>query len=328
MTLQQYFPKRLNLAQGFFFSAFSLSFLTYAPFTRLLVEHFAWRGALLLHAGISFHSLPCFLYMRELKVSKESKKPDEEENLSKNKPSGLKDKNPKRQLGIEILEEPLMSKPKERESIKFSDTEIQIDCPSPAYAMPQTIIQDEKHISNGPKMSNSQECIPEKHTKSEIPTDLQISDPKEIVTKWQNGTDVPMPEIVNYNTDQATPQEDRKKGLCEMFREKPLIILYLIGLPFVQAGNIIPFTLTPLQASQLGASDLQGALLISVAAAVSLVMRTTCGYIGDQRWSHALLMSSMGAVFGGILTALIPLTRSYVQLAVLITIVSVPSGTY
>lgn len=117
-------------------------------------------------------------------------------------------------------------------------------------------------------------------------------------------------------------------------RTLPLLLQYpslavcVLAIVFVQCGNIVPFVLTPLMSDHLGSTKMQGALLVSLIASVSLIFRSLCGHIADRECVKKKILCGCASVLGGCLTALIASANSYGLLAGIIVGISIPSGEY
>lgn len=58
-TVMANFTRRRTLALGLSFSSIGLSSFAFNPLFQLLVEMYAWRGALLILGGLSLNIVPC-----------------------------------------------------------------------------------------------------------------------------------------------------------------------------------------------------------------------------------------------------------------------------
>ncbi|TMS02379.1 Monocarboxylate transporter 13 [Larimichthys crocea] len=63
-TVMAHFTRRRTLALGLAFSSIGLSSFAFNPLFQLLVEKYAWRGALLILGGLSLNIVPCGALIR------------------------------------------------------------------------------------------------------------------------------------------------------------------------------------------------------------------------------------------------------------------------
>lgn len=81
-TVMANFKRRRTLALGLAFSSIGLSSFAFNPLFQLLVEVYAWRGALLILGGLSLNIVPCGALIRPKRRSKAPAKVDSESRLS------------------------------------------------------------------------------------------------------------------------------------------------------------------------------------------------------------------------------------------------------
>ena len=68
------FTRHRTLALGLAFSSIGLSSFAFNPLFQLLVEMYAWRGALLILGGLSLNIVPCGALIRPRRRSKAAAK--------------------------------------------------------------------------------------------------------------------------------------------------------------------------------------------------------------------------------------------------------------
>ncbi|XP_020484814.1 monocarboxylate transporter 13 [Labrus bergylta] len=73
-TVMAHFTRRRTLALGLAFSSIGLSSFAFNPLFQLLIEKYAWRGALLILGGLSLNIVPCGALIRPQRRSKAAKK--------------------------------------------------------------------------------------------------------------------------------------------------------------------------------------------------------------------------------------------------------------
>ncbi|KAL0970297.1 hypothetical protein UPYG_G00240010 [Umbra pygmaea] len=69
-SVMQYFTQRRSLAMGLGFTGIGLSSFAFSPFFQLLLERYAWRGALLILGGLSLNMVACGALIRPLGAPK------------------------------------------------------------------------------------------------------------------------------------------------------------------------------------------------------------------------------------------------------------------
>lgn len=73
-TVMAHFTRRRTLALGLGFCSIGLSSFAFNPLFQLLVEKYAWRGALLILGGLSLNLVPCGALIRP---QQQSESPEE-----------------------------------------------------------------------------------------------------------------------------------------------------------------------------------------------------------------------------------------------------------
>nr|XP_057924000.1 monocarboxylate transporter 13 isoform X2 [Doryrhamphus excisus]XP_057924001.1 monocarboxylate transporter 13 isoform X2 [Doryrhamphus excisus]XP_057924002.1 monocarboxylate transporter 13 isoform X2 [Doryrhamphus excisus]XP_057924003.1 monocarboxylate transporter 13 isoform X2 [Doryrhamphus excisus] len=81
-TVMASFTQRRSLALGLAFSSIGLASFTFNPLFQLLVERYAWRGALLILGGLSLNIVPCGALIPSRRRSKETEKTSSERTSS------------------------------------------------------------------------------------------------------------------------------------------------------------------------------------------------------------------------------------------------------
>ncbi len=72
VIVQHYFTRRRPIAVGLSSVGLSLGSITTGPIIRLLIAHYAWRGAMLLSAGFTIQGLVCAALLRPVRTEKTS----------------------------------------------------------------------------------------------------------------------------------------------------------------------------------------------------------------------------------------------------------------
>ncbi|XP_053320517.1 monocarboxylate transporter 13-like isoform X2 [Spea bombifrons] len=65
-TVTRYFSRRRSLATGFVLTGVGTLSFAMSPLLQYLIEEYSWRGAMLLLAGLTLHSVPCGAVLRPL----------------------------------------------------------------------------------------------------------------------------------------------------------------------------------------------------------------------------------------------------------------------
>jgi len=73
-TVMAHFTRRRTLVLGVGFSSIGLSSFAFNPLFQLLVETYAWRGALLILGGLSLNIVACGALIRPRRRSKAPEK--------------------------------------------------------------------------------------------------------------------------------------------------------------------------------------------------------------------------------------------------------------
>lgn len=117
-------------------------------------------------------------------------------------------------------------------------------------------------------------------------------------------------------------------ALFKTLRIMPHFGLYVISVIFAQSGNVLPYTLLPSLADGYRIGRYKQALLVSILAIVSTVVRILSGAVGDHPRMNRLLMCGVASMLAGAITAITPLFTTFVSLTIVATAIAVPSGRY
>lgn len=70
ISVKKYFKKRWIFSQSIIIACFPLAVSTYPLLIRVLTFCYSWHGALLIHAAIQLHCIPCCLLLKESRAKK------------------------------------------------------------------------------------------------------------------------------------------------------------------------------------------------------------------------------------------------------------------
>lgn len=217
ISIKKYFRKRWIFSQGIIVSCFSFGACTYPLLIRALTFYYSWHGALLIHAALQLHAIPCCLLLKESK------------------------------------------------SIFSNNCKLRI-------------------ISEEMAIDDKTGGIPAKLDETKAP----------------------------------------KTEILKPLRKHPLLGLCLLAITMIHAGNATIFTLSPLMGNHIGASKMEGTLLVSIASIINILGRFLFGILGNLDWVNPRIVCGCTGLIGGIFAIALSFVDSYINLALLIGAFAVP----
>ncbi|KAI7797828.1 monocarboxylate transporter 5 [Triplophysa rosa] len=294
-----YFRKRLATAYSIGRSGMGLTFAL-APFTQLLLDQYAWQGALLILGGLMLNLVASGMLLRPLNVAPPASPTSNsilqmapagplsgsEKDLSKNSLNG---------------NTPL--------SNVFSKTDS-----SPSVRRDTLIIENIAHEQNLENKKLTQNGV-------------NGADNSQIkVSPDMNGVS-PVDGLLE-KTRTETPPENPPKVLDFSLLKNPFFCIYTWSLVFSQLAYFIPYFHLSARARNLGIDPMDASYIISVAGITETVAQLASGWVTDKNLVHKYHYHKAYLILCGVVNLLSPLATSYILLMVYAVFFAIFCGGY
>ncbi|XP_077567053.1 monocarboxylate transporter 5 [Stigmatopora nigra] len=300
-----YFRKKLATAYSIGRSGMGLTFAL-APFTQLLLDRYAWQGALLILGGLMLNLVATGLLLRPIQV-----KPPSSHCVSPSQKS------------------PAVSLK------SSSEKEISKSC-----------LNGSSHLSNGISKSDSLpsppleelQCMQE--TKEQLESlELNRMVLKDLETPNDTGPCKPAASqelngISNGSTPVGhanTPSEEmipQTKVLDFSLLKDPFFCIYTWSLVFSQLAYFIPYFHLSARARNLGIDPMDASFIISVAGITETIAQLASGWVTDRNLFHKYHYHKAYLILCGLVNLLSPLATSYMLLMVYAIFFAIFCGGY
>ncbi|KAL7884959.1 hypothetical protein AOLI_G00077290 [Acnodon oligacanthus] len=295
-----YFRKRLATAYSIGRSGMGLTFAL-APFTQLLLDQYAWQGALLILGGLMLNLVASGMLLRPIHVRPAASSPPSSSSLRKGLADSLKgaQKEPL-QNGLNVT----MAM-----SNGIAKTE-----PSPSFHADTLIIEN-------PSLGQK---------------NLQAVELTSLVQKGVNGLDSgPVkvyPEsngktVVDSLLHEKTPPP-KAKALDFSLLKNPFFCIYTWSLVFSQLAYFIPYFHLSARARNLGIDPMDASFIISVAGITETMAQLASGWVADRNLVHKYHYHKAYLILCGVVNLLSPLATSYILLMVYAVFFAIFCGGY
>ncbi|XP_073725514.1 monocarboxylate transporter 12-B [Misgurnus anguillicaudatus] len=332
-----YFSERKALAYGISMSGSGIGTFILAPAVQLLIEHFTWRGALLILGGLVSHLCVCGALMRPLGRQSRRQKMD----LEGGKNDDFLDVK-LAELKMELSAQDIMRSVDKSEKEKLisrqrgGEKQMVVD-KSKSFDTEQTHSSEElKHELERSECSintSMNELNKDSNTNLTVRALLQSGDSRSggLTINQKNVTipDSKSQSVVRTNHTalaQSNTLDESRDSLCAdirnaAFRETsflliPDFLLLLVSLLFLAYGCSVPFVYLVPYSLGAGVSPQQAPLLISILGVSGIVGTITFGWIADRKCLRSYRMVSYMLAVGseGLSCLFLPLLRSFALL--------------
>ncbi|XP_052784506.1 monocarboxylate transporter 12-B-like [Mya arenaria] len=305
-----YFDKRRSLAAGIGVSGTGIGTFIFSPITSLLVQEYAWQGAILVHAGLLLNCIACGLVFLPL-VKQEPVENKESFAFYSEKDVTIKVQNGRDDFENSHLENG------QRYYAEFTelqnDTSLEIIC---------------GHTSN--------ESVHTSVTPPEIQALLSPYDNNgnsvhgSVLTCEQTSSDHQMDENAKSTFTRACISSGCFASLkghfdFEIFKLVPFN-LFMVSSFFYSLGYYVPYIYLPDTAIDVGIDDLDAAWLLSVVGITNTIARVLFGFLSDRKWVNRFLLYSTALIICGCSTVAAPFMKSFWSLVLYSTLFGVFSG--
>ncbi|XP_046728071.1 monocarboxylate transporter 5 isoform X2 [Silurus meridionalis] len=299
VVIATYFRKRLATAYSIGRSGMGLTFAL-APFTQLLLDQYAWQGALLILGGLMLNLVASAMLLRPIQIQPVAFPQPSSPSLSRDLPASLT-QTEKKPLENGQNVTPVMSNGiAKTESPSFHRETLIIENMSLAQRNYQTVELTNLVQNGGTKLDN----CPVK------------------VCPQTNGK-----LTMNSFIQEKTPTK-KAKVLDFSLLKNPFFCIYTWSLVFSQLAYFIPYFHLSARARTLGIDPMDASFIISVAGITETVAQLASGWVTDRNLLHKYHYHKAYLILCGIVNLLSPLATSYMQLMIYAVFFAIFCGGY
>lgn len=304
-----YFRKRLATAYAIGRSGMGLTFAL-APFTQLLLDQYAWQGALLILGGLMLNLVASGMLLRPIMV----------------KPAAVSSSTSSMQKSPAV-------------SLKSSSEK---DCT-------KACMNGSSHLSNGisppPPLCPTIDCEKQSTQHQDQPVNPELT---RLVLNGVNGHDphhdkLSPPDsselngsmngstIVGLSSHASTPTEptvQKAKVLDWSLLKDPFFCIYTWSLVFSQLAYFIPYFHLSARARNLGIDAMDASFIISIAGITETIAQLASGWVTDRNLFHKYHYHKAYLILCGLVNLLSPLATSYLLLMVYAVFFAIFCGGY
>ncbi|KAJ8370206.1 hypothetical protein SKAU_G00102340 [Synaphobranchus kaupii] len=304
-----YFRKRLATAYSIGRSGMGLTFAL-APFTQLLLDQYAWQGALLIFGGLMLNLVASGMLLRPIHIRFFSSSPSTPSTSSTqiHKDPNGKMIGPEKEVSKLCLNG---SSPVTNGTAKTDPSSgPHWDSPSPELPLPELKAPHTADLTslvqNGVRGQDGDHC---KAGPGEIPQE-------------QNGKSPVMGSVP------AEPHPKRAKVLDFALLKNPFFCIYTWSLVFSQLAYFIPYFHLSARARTLGIDPMDASFIISVAGITETVAQLASGWVTDRNLLHKYHYHKAYLILCGLVNLLSPLADTYMLLMVYAIFFAIFCGGY
>ncbi|XP_052460272.1 monocarboxylate transporter 5-like isoform X2 [Carassius gibelio] len=292
-----YFRKRLATAYSIGRSGMGLTFAL-APFTQLLLDHYAWQGALLILGGLMLNLVASGMLLRPINITP---------------PTSPMSNSTLHKAGSE--KEPLKNHINGNTSMSNGTSKMDS---SPPIFRDTLIIENPVHEQN---------TLPHQELKKSIQNGMNGTDGNQIKTSpTMNGVS-PVESFLENNRTEKLP-ENPQKVLDFSLLKNPFFCIYTWSLVFSQLAYFIPYFHLSARARNLGIDPMDASFIISVAGITETVAQLASGWVTDRNLLHKYHYHKAYLILCGVVNLLSPLATSYILLMVYAVFFAIFCGGY
>ncbi|XP_060737703.1 monocarboxylate transporter 5 isoform X2 [Tachysurus vachellii] len=294
-----YFRKRLATAYSIGRSGMGLTFAL-APFTQLLMDQYAWQGALLILGGLMLNLVASAMLLRPIQVQPASFPLPSNPSLSRDLPASL----------TQTEKGPLDNS--ENFNLAMSNGIAKTEDPS--------IHKDILIIEN---TSHGQSKLQALELTNLVQNGANEFDSCPVkVCQETNGK-----LMVNSMVRENTPTKKAKIFDLSLLKN-PFFFIYTWSLVFSQLAYFIPYFHLSARARTLGIDPMDASFIISVAGITETVAQLASGWVTDRNLVHKYHYHKAYLILCGIVNLLSPLATSYIQLMIYAVFFAIFCGGY
>ncbi|XP_044065922.1 monocarboxylate transporter 5 [Siniperca chuatsi] len=317
-----YFRKRLATAYAIGRSGMGLTFAL-APFTQLLLDKYAWQGAMLILGGLMLNLVATGMLLRPINVKPPVSNPTSSP-IQKSPAVSLKSSSEK-----EYTKSCLNGSSHLSNGISKSDS-----FPSPPLPHGDTenlggqCTQGLQDQSVNPELTR---LVLNGVNGHEPHHDLGQCKPTTPDSSAELNGSVNGSTIVGYPSHASTPSEvtvRKAKVLDFSLLKDPFFCIYTWSLVFSQLAYFIPYFHLSARARTLGIDAMDASFIISVAGITETIAQLASGWVTDRNLFHKYHYHKAYLILCGLVNLLSPLATSYILLMVYAVFFAIFCGGY
>ncbi|XP_004070456.1 monocarboxylate transporter 5 isoform X1 [Oryzias latipes] len=314
-----YFRKRLATAYAIGRSGMGLTFAL-APFTQLLLDQYAWQGAMLILGGLMLNLVASGMLLRPINVkppvSNTTSLPSQKSPAVSLKSSVEKECSKSCLSGSAHLSngisksDSLPSSPSPQRDTEKNGMEFNSGLKEQAVNSEMTGL-----VFNG--IQGNESLHEDKPTTPETPSELN---------GCSNGS-----TSVGFSANAVTPTEvtaEKVKVLDFSLLKDPFFCIYTWSLVFSQLAYFIPYFHLSARARTLGIDPMDASFIISVAGITETIAQLASGWVTDRNLFHKYHFHKAYLILCGLVNLLSPLATSYILLMVYAVFFAIFCGGY
>ncbi|XP_041654755.1 monocarboxylate transporter 5 [Cheilinus undulatus] len=313
-----YFRKRLATAYAIGRSGMGLTFAL-APFTQLLLDQYAWQGAMLILGGLMLNLVASGMLLRPINVKPPTSNPTSSP-MQKSPAVSIKSSSEK-----EYTKSSMNGSTHLSNGISKSDSFPSPPPPPHSENLKDKCTQDAQDQSANPELTRlvlngvNGHCDlgQGKPTSPDGSTELNGS---------MNGS-----TIVGFPSHASTPTEvavSKAKVLDFSLLKDPFFCIYTWSLVFSQLAYFIPYFHLSARARTLGIDAMDASFIISVAGITETIAQLASGWVTDRNLFHKYHYHKAYLILCGLVNLLSPLATSYILLMVYAVFFAIFCGGY
>ncbi|XP_024914838.1 monocarboxylate transporter 5 isoform X2 [Cynoglossus semilaevis] len=315
VVMAQYFRKRLATAYSIARSGMGLTFAL-APFTQLLLDWYAWQGAMLIFGGMMLNLVASGMLLRPINV----------------KPPALNS-----------TSSPIQKSP--TVSLKSSSEK----------ELTKSCLNGSSHLTNGIARSDSFPSPPPPHRNTENlegqctqgPQDQAVKpeltrlvhgganghEPHHDTSQCKPTAPESLAELSSsmngFSSPASLPTEVNKPKVLDFsLLKNPFFCIYTWSVVFSQLAYFIPYFHLSARARTLGIEAMDASFIISVAGITETISQLASGWVTDRNLFHKYHYHKAYLILCGLVNLLSPLADSYILLMVYAVFFAVFCGGY
>ncbi|KAK7146023.1 hypothetical protein R3I93_013674 [Phoxinus phoxinus] len=292
-----YFRKRLATAYSIGRSGMGLTFAL-APFTQLLLDQYAWQGALLILGGLMLNLVASGMLLRPINVRP---------------PASPVSNSTLHQDGSE--KDPL--KNNMNGNTPVSNGTSKMDSSSTNHK-DTLIIENRAHEQN---------TLPHPELKKSIQNGVNGTDGSQVKTSPEMNGVSPVDALLENSKTETLP-ENSQKVLDFSLLKNPFFCIYTWSLVFSQLAYFIPYFHLSARARNLGIDPMDASFIISVAGITETVSQLASGWVTDRNLVNKYHYHKAYLILCGVVNLLSPLATSYILLMVYAIFFAIFCGGY
>lgn len=320
-----YFRKRLATAYAIGRSGMGLTFAL-APFTQLLLDQYAWQGAMLILGGLMLNLVASGMLLRPINVKPPVSNPTSCP-IQKSPAVSLKSSSEK-----EYTKSCLNGSSHLSNGISKSDS-----CSSPSP--PPAPHGDTENLGGQGTQGHQDQSVNPELTRLVL-NGVNGHEPHHDVSQCKPTTPDSSTElngsmngstIVGFPSHASTPSEvavRKAKVLDFSLLKDPFFCIYTWSLVFSQLAYFIPYFHLSARARTLGIDAMDASFIISVAGITETIAQLASGWVTDRNLFHKYHYHKAYLILCGLVNLLSPLATSYILLMVYAIFFAIFCGGY